>query len=152
MNNLRSEGIDYLNQKPQIIIHKVFNESCKDVWQALTDKQALSNWLMQTEDFELIIGHKFQFKTTPRGKFDGIISCEVINFKENNELIYTWKAADMLEPTYVKWTIKIIESNETMLKLEHYGFEGFKGWLTKHMLNAGWKRILNKKLKNFLTK
>ena len=34
------------------------------VWQALTDRRALSSWMMDN-DFEACLGHQFQFQSCP---------------------------------------------------------------------------------------
>lgn len=146
-NNL---SIDQVSTKPQIVIKRKFNASRTKVWHALTDKKALSTWLMDTTDFELIHGHRFQFSTTPRGKFDGIIKCEVLHIDEPDSLTYSWKANEMKQPTIVKWTLTSLDDVTTLIILEHYGFIGFNGWMTKAMLGAGWKRLLRKKLSNYL--
>lgn len=137
--------------KPQIVIKRVFKYPVEQVWQSISDKEALSDWLMETTDFELKKDHHFKFTTEPRGNFDGKISCQLINFVEHSELYYSWQASSMAEPTYVRWTLKEIEKDKTFVKLEHYGFEGFSGWFTKQMLNFGWKRLLSKKLSQYLS-
>ena len=47
------------------------------VWEAITDPDAISDWLMPT-DFAPRLGHKFQFRTKPEPGFDGIVNCEVM--------------------------------------------------------------------------
>lgn len=151
MQSTKDQKEKGIHPKPQIVIKKIFNQPLHKVWDSISDKTALSKWLMKTNDFELTVNHEFLFTTEPRGNFDGKIKCKVISFKENEELYYSWKAAGMIEPTYVRWTIKEIGKNETSLQLEHFGFQGFKGWMTKHLLNAGWKKLLTKKLLNYLS-
>lgn len=147
----KSQSNKESSHKAQIVIKKVFKQEATIVWDSISNKEALSNWLMKTDDFELKLGHRFMFTTEARGNFDGKINCQIISFTENEELTYSWKAADMIEPTIVRWSIKEINPNETFLQLEHYGFQGFKGWLTRQFLNMGWKKLLSKKLQNYLS-
>lgn len=132
--------------KQQIEIKRVYYYPIETVWSALTDKQALSDWLMETTDFELTIGHSFQLKTKPQGSFDGIINCKILSFEVPNSISYSWQSNGMRNPTQVTWVLKSISKNETILNLSHNGFEGVSGWLTQQMLNFGWKSLLSKKL------
>lgn len=136
--------------KQQIEIKKVYKYPIEVVWSALTDKEALSDWLMETIDFELIVGHSFQLKTKPQGSFDGILNCKVLSFEIPNNISYSWQSNGMKNPTQVNWELKSTNENETLLKLSHNGFEGVSGWLTQQMLNFGWKSLLSKKLLNYL--
>jgi len=136
--------------KRQIEIKRTYKFPIEAVWLALTTKEALTDWLMETTDFELSVGHAFQLKTKPQGNFDGILNCKILSFKAPNTISYSWQANGMKNPTQVKWLLKSIGENETMLTLCHNGFEGVNGWFTKQMLNFGWKRLLSKKLKTYL--
>ena len=138
--------------KPQIVIKKSFNHPVEKVWYALTDAEALSTWLMETNGFSMNPGSKFQFKTTPRGKFDGIVDCEILEVDQPHMIQYSWKAKGMKQPTLVTWKLKPIHKSKTMLTLSHNGFVGMDGWLTKTMLNFGWKKLLHKKLRTYLLK
>lgn len=137
-------------QKPQIQIKRVYKHALEKIWTALTTKEALSEWLMETKDFELELGKKFQFKTKPQGGFDGIIHCEILAIEQPNMISYSWQSKDMKNPTIVIWHLKQLSKNETVVNLSHNGFEGFSGWVTKQILNFGWKKLLSKKLKKHL--
>lgn len=134
----------------QIEIKKIYKYPIEAVWAALTDKKALSEWLMKTTDFELSVGHQFQLETKPQGNFDGIIKCKILFIKAPNTISYSWQSNGMLNPTKITWTLKRLNEDETMLHLSHNGFEGVSGWLTRQMLNFGWKGLLSKKLLNYL--
>lgn len=136
--------------KPQICIRRKYKYPISKVWSAITTKEALSAWLMETDNFDLEIGAKFILKTIPRGNFDGIIHCTVLGIREYNFISYSWLSNGMKVPTTVTWNLKELNNNETLLTLSHDGFVGFDGWITKTMLSFGWKRLLKKKLKKHL--
>lgn len=121
------------------------------VWLALTDKDALSKWLMPT-DFEPVPGHKFQFKTKPQGNFDGIVNCEVLEIVKHKKLSYSWSTGKSLH-TVVSFVLTDL-GEKTQLEFEHKGFEGFLNRLiARNILAAGWKRkILVKLLPQYLAK
>lgn len=137
--------------KPQIHIKKVYKHPIEKIWKALTTKEALTEWLMQAEDFALESGKTFQFRDKPQGGWDGIVNCQVLEFNQPNFLAYSWQANGMKHPTIVQWELRKISDNETSLTLSHSGFEGLGGWFTRQILHFGWKGMLNKKLAKHLT-
>ena len=60
-----------------IKVDREYDAPVEAVWAALTDKAALSEWLMPC-NFEPILGFEFEFRTKPSPGFDGIVSCKVL--------------------------------------------------------------------------
>lgn len=137
-------------QKPQILIKRTYAHNIQKIWEAITTKEALSEWLMETQDFSLQQDAKFQFRTKPQGNFDGIIDCQVLSIDPPNTFVYSWNNASFKKSTTVQWQLRALNDHETMLTLSHSGFEGFSGWITKQILRSGWKKLLSKKLLNYL--
>lgn len=137
-------------QKPQIQIKRVYKHPAEKVWTALTSPDALADWLMKTVDFKLEVGTTFQFEDKPQGGWDGIVHCKILSLDQPHSISYSWQASGMKNPTTVNWQIKEIAPNETLLTLSHNGFEGVSGWVTKQILNFGWKGMLKKKLTKHL--
>lgn len=118
-----------------------------DVWRALTDPAALTQWLMRN-DFVPQVGQEFSFKDTPRGGWDGIVRCRVLELVPGQRLSYTWKS-DALDTT-VTWTVRP-EGAGTRLTLEHTGFRGFKAFLVGTLMQRGWRgTLLGKRLPGVL--
>jgi uncharacterized protein YndB with AHSA1/START domain len=96
------------------------------VWQALTDSDTLSRWMMfKSNDFQPVVGHAFQFRDAPG--YEGIIHCEVIEVDEPNRLSYTWESnqvgpSNLKQSTVVTWTLTETEGGATRLHLEQSGF------------------------------
>lgn len=129
---------------------KTYNHPVELVWKALTDKEAMSQWLMPC-DFEPIVGHKFQFTTKPYPGFDGITSCEVLKLEENKLLSFSWSGGS-LENSIV--TFKLDQKDgKTILDFEHSGFEGFvNSVIVRRILSNGWKKkILAVNLPQYLS-
>jgi len=115
----------------------------EQVWQALTQREALALWLMPN-DFAPIVGHRFQFHTKPAPGFDGIVQCEVLEVLPPTRLVYTWIGGGV--DTTLTWTLKR-NVNGTQLMLDHNGFEGLRGLFVSKILGSGWNsRILRKNL------
>ena len=59
--------------KRNLIFDEVYPHPIERVWRALTDSEAMTDWLMPN-DFEPKIGHKFRFHTKPAPGFDGTVN------------------------------------------------------------------------------
>lgn len=134
-----------------IKINRFYPYAIEKVWAAITDADALSEWLMPTEDFVLKKDHQFKFKTKPSPGFDGIVHCKIIDIHVPNQITYHWQGGNMKQPTTVLWKLKQIEDG-TVVELQHTGFEGLNGLIVRTILSFGWKSLLGKKLSAFLNK
>lgn len=110
------------------------------VWRAVTESEAIAAWLMPN-DFEPVVGRKFQFRTKPQGGWDGIVDCEVLRVDPPRELAYSWKG-DALD-TVLTISLEPIASG-TRLRLAHSGFRGFKAVLISLLMGSGWGSITRK--------
>jgi uncharacterized protein YndB with AHSA1/START domain len=120
-------------------IEVVYPHPPAKVWRALTDRRALSEWLMDN-DFEPRLGHRFQFRTKPQPGFNGIVDCEVTALNEPRKLAYTWGSGPYTGMV-VTWTLEELAEG-TRLRLEHTGFRGLKGFFLSRILGSGWGRML----------
>ena len=107
----------------------------EDVWWALTDPVALGEWLMPN-DFEPVVGHRFQFRTKPAPGFDGIVWCEVLRLERPHLLSYSWRGGGI--DTVVTFTLESVQGG-TAVRLEHRGFDGIRGLMVSFILGSGWK-------------
>jgi uncharacterized protein YndB with AHSA1/START domain len=105
------------------------------VWRALTDSAAIAQWLMPN-NFQPVVGHKFQFRTKRRPGFDGIVNCEVLELVPPRKLAYSWEGGRMR--TVVTYTLEAVPEG-TRLLFDHTGFRGLRGLLVSQMLGNGWK-------------
>ncbi len=113
------------------------------VWRALTDSAAIAKWLMPN-DFQPMVGHKFQFRTKPRPGFDGVVNCEVLELEPPRKLVYSWKGGGL--DTTVTYFLEPAPEG-TRLRFDHAGFRGLRGLMVSRMLGNGWKsRVLARHL------
>lgn len=130
------------------ILHsKQLNHAPKVVWKYISTKEFLSEWLMET-DFELKVGHEFQFWTKPKFSlgFDGRVYCKVLEFKENESLKFSWKGGigDKVNlDTIVTLTI-IPNASGCELRLEQSGFKAIKNAIPYFIMGKGWVKILDR--------
>lgn len=129
----------------------MYNHPIAKVWEAITNKDALSEWLMEC-NLKLEMGNEFQFKTDPYPGFDGTVNCKVIELDPMQTFAYTWSGGN-LKDTVVRFSLSE-KGGQTELQFEHSGFEGFlNNLIAKNILGRGWKRkLLRTKLVNYLSK
>jgi uncharacterized protein YndB with AHSA1/START domain len=129
----------------------VYDHPIEDVWEALTHKEAMSEWLMPC-DIEPVVGHRFQFKTKSYPGFNGIVNCEVLEVVPNKKLSFSWSGGS-LKNTTVTFELTSL-GDKTRLNFEHSGFEGFfNRFIVSRILASGWRnKILTVLLPKYLNK
>src|ERR1700739_4385312 len=83
-------------------IEKVSPPQPEKRWRALTENPLIAQWMMKN-DFEPVVGRKFQFRSEPVPNWDGVIDCEVLIIDRLKQLSYSWRTmgADFV----VLWTL-----------------------------------------------
>ena len=112
------------------------------IWRALTTPELISEWLMKN-DFQPVVGHRFQFRATPMPGWSGMTNCEVIEADPPRRLVYRWGDGSESESglrTVVTWTLSPVDGG-TLVRMEQSGFRpqdeaGYRG------MGGGWPRIL----------
>jgi uncharacterized protein YndB with AHSA1/START domain len=132
-----------------LVIKWYFPHPPEKVWECLTTPELISQWLMKN-DFQPVVGHKFQFQTKPIPKmgFDGIVYCEVLEIIPNKKLVYSWKVGPkpgvIALDTILTWTLSP-EGEGTKMVLEHAGFKGLKNFITSIFMEKGWKKGVSRR-------
>lgn len=122
------------------------------VWQAIATREALSEWLMQT-DFEPTVGKSFRFVAQPMKGWRGYVECEVLEVVEHQRLVYSWQGMPEHHITTVTYELKP-QKGGTLLVAQHDGFDQSHGFLAgimlRAMLKAGWKKMFKRLLPQVL--
>ncbi|HZS48716.1 MAG TPA: SRPBCC domain-containing protein [Blastocatellia bacterium] len=127
--------------KRNLFFEETYPYPIERVWRAISDSAAIADWLMPN-DFQPVLGHKFQFRSKPQPGWDGIVHCEVIDLDPPRRLGITWKSANSVD-TVVTFTLESVPDG-TRLRLEHTGFSGLKAVMISYILGSGWKDIVRK--------
>jgi len=127
--------------KRSIRYEKTFPHPPEKLWQLISDRHILSEWLMPN-DLEPIVGHKFRFTTKPGPGFDGIVYCEILEAVPPKSLVYSWTGGPV-KNSKVAWTLTATEQG-THLLFEHTGFEGLAPVAISFLLARGWKKNIYK--------
>jgi uncharacterized protein YndB with AHSA1/START domain len=88
------------------------------IWRALTEGKLMEEWLMKN-DFQPVVGHRFQFRATPAPNWSGVIDCEVLLVDPISRLSYGWGALGL--ESVVAWTLTPTAGG-THVRMEHSGF------------------------------
>ena len=88
------------------------------VWDALTDPDALSEWLMPATDFAPERGRRFRLHPSPDAA--DAVECQVTEAEPARRRSYTWRAAASGRPAgRVTWTLTPTERGGTRLRIVH---------------------------------
>lgn len=114
-----------------------------DVWRALTDRDALAEWLFPN-DFAPRVGHRFSFRSraNPKAGFDGRIRCEVLECDAPSSLVYSWSAYGV--DTRVSYRLEP-DGEGTRLYFEQSGFDFSQpgGGAARKGAEHAWKKVFS---------
>ncbi len=110
-----------------LVVERVMPHPPEKIWRALTQAALIEEWLMQN-DFEPVVGHRFNFRSRPNANWNGVVDCEVVAVEPNQRLSYTWNVSGE-------------EEGGTHLRMEQSGFRlqdkgNYQG------ANYGWQKFL----------
>jgi uncharacterized protein YndB with AHSA1/START domain len=100
-----------------VVLEMFYAHPPERVWQALTDRRALSVWMMNN-DFEAELRHRFRFQSHPLPGLEVTIYCEVLEVEAPKRLVYSWKEHPLDEVSRVIWTLSAVEGG-TQVRLQH---------------------------------
>ena len=120
-----------------LVVERVFPHPPEKLWRALTETPLITQWLMNN-DFEPVVGRRFQFRADPVPNWNGIIDSEVLIVEPLKQLSYRWNSLGL--DSVVLWTLTPAEGG-THVRMEHSGFrpdqqQAFGG------AKYGWQRFL----------
>ena len=112
------------------------------VWKALTDADAITEWLMVVDGFKPEVGTKFTL-SDPRAQgqgWSGKIDCEVLEVQEPTRFRYSWNSTDIPGfSTTVTYTLENADGG-TKLRMEQSGFDNITEGKERFLAGAdfGW--------------
>jgi uncharacterized protein YndB with AHSA1/START domain len=120
-----------------LVIERVFPHPPEKLWRALTESPLIAQWLLKN-DFEPVVGRKFQFRADPVPNWNGVVDCEVLIVDPLKQLSYSWGSLGL--GSVVLFTLTPAEGG-THVRMEQSGFRpdqeaAYKG------ANYGWQKFL----------
>ena len=107
-----------------IVVERVMPHPPEKIWRVLTQGPLIEEWLMKN-DFQPVVGHRFNFRADPMPQWNGVTDCEVLVVEPYKRLSYSWnasgdEAANGLK-TVVTWTLTPTKGG-THVRMEQSGF------------------------------
>ena len=121
-----------------LVIEKEMAHPPEKIWRALTQGALIKEWLMDN-DFQPVVGHKFNFRSTPNPHWDGIVHSEVLAVEPNRKLSYTWSSLGLV--TVVVWTLTATGGG-TLVRMEQSGFRADQDQAYQGA-NYGWRKFVS---------
>ncbi|WP_312360279.1 SRPBCC domain-containing protein [Ensifer sp.] len=132
-----------------IVVDEVFPHPPETIWKTLTSGALMSRWIMAPTGFEPVEGNRFTFQTTPAGRWDGVIHCQVLEVRPHERFVYAWKGGHETNAGYgsrldtiVTWTLSKVDSG-TRLRLVHSGFITPRNDTAFKSMSQGWTKVLS---------
>src|SRR5271155_2860455 len=97
-----------------LVIEREIPHPPEKIWRALTQGPLIEEWLMDN-DFQPVVGHRFNFRATPMPNWNGVIDCEVLVVEPNKKLSYNWGSSGL--NSVVVWTL-IATKDGTLVRME----------------------------------
>ena len=122
-----------------LVIEREMPHPAEKIWRALTQEPLIEEWLMKN-DFQPVVGNRFNFRSTPVPNWDGVINGEVLVLEPHSRLSYSW--ATMGSTSVVTWILTPTKDG-THLRMEQTGFRSeedanYKG------ATYGWTKFIGK--------
>jgi uncharacterized protein YndB with AHSA1/START domain len=134
----------------EIVVDEVFPHAPGTIWKTLTTGSLVGRWLrMMPSGFELVVGNRFTYQTTPASAWDGVIHCEVLEVVEDQRFVYSWKGGDSSNDgkygsaldTVVTLTLEAVEGG-TRLRVVHAGFVVPRNDAAYRGMSEGWSQVV----------
>jgi uncharacterized protein YndB with AHSA1/START domain len=111
------------NETPtSLVVERTFPHPPEKLWRALTESPLLAQWMMNN-DFQPVVGSRFQFRADPAPNWNGIVDCEVLAIDPLKQLSYSWGVGPA--EYGLQWTVLFtLEPAEggTHVRMEQSGF------------------------------
>ncbi len=120
-----------------VVIEREMPYPPEKIWRALTEGALIKEWLLDN-DFQPVLGHRFDFRAPPMPQWNGIIDCEVLVIEPNKKLSYSWGSMGL--ESVVVFTLAATKGG-TLVRMEQSGFRpdqetAYKG------ANYGWQKFI----------
>ncbi len=123
-----------------IQIERLFPHLPELVWRALTDPDAIAQWLAPTT-FRPVVGTHFMFEAPGNSTGVNALDAEVTVVEEPRRLAYTLTMPSAKHATTVTWTLTP-QDGDTLVLLEHTGFSGVFDLVIAQVFEYAWQKLL----------
>ena len=101
-----------------VVVEREIPHPPEKVWRALTQQHLIAEWLM-ANDFQPVLGHRFNLRWEAPNGMSGVIDAEVLTLEPPRVLAYSWSSMGV--DSVVTLTLTPTAAG-THLKMEQSGF------------------------------
>jgi uncharacterized protein YndB with AHSA1/START domain len=119
---MNDSGTDAAEGTRTLVIERVFPHPPEKLWRALTESPLIAQWMMNN-DFEPVVGRKFQFRAEPKPNWNGVVDCEVLVVEPLQRLSYNWGTGG--SESGLQWVVLFTltpAEGGTRVRMEQSGF------------------------------
>jgi len=134
----------------EIVVDQEFPHAPGIIWKTLTTGALIARWLrMPSSGFEPVVGNRFTYQTTPAGKWDGTIRCEVLEVIPNERLVYAWRGGHEENEGYGSKLDTVVTltltktAGGTRLRVVHSGFVLPRNETAYRGMSGGWSQVVS---------
>jgi uncharacterized protein YndB with AHSA1/START domain len=127
-----------------LVIERELPHPPEKVWRALTQGPLIAEWMM-TNDFQPVVGHRFNFRAAPSPHWNGVVDCEVLVVEPCKRLSYSWNTSGEEVvgglKTVVTWTLTPTKGG-VVVRMKQSGFRP-RDDTAYHGAGYGWQRFMS---------
>lgn len=135
-----------------IIISQLFDCGITEVWNALSNEDALKTWYFPVQNYTFEVGKTFSFYESDYSQ-NFLHKCEFLRIEPMKIIEHTWAYPHYSKGVSVlKWEISQ-EGNKTKVQITHSGTENLADAghdFKRSNFEKGWNAILKTQLRNYL--
>jgi uncharacterized protein YndB with AHSA1/START domain len=120
-----------------LVIERVFPHPPEKLWRALTESSLLGQWMMKN-NFEPVVGHRFQFHSDLASDWKYVLDCKVLVVDPPLRLSYTWSPSTDGPEMVVLLTLAPADGG-TCLRMEQSAIPDERG---KTWADYSWQKFL----------
>jgi len=121
-----------------LVIEREMPHPPEKIWRALTESPLIEEWLMKN-DFQPVVGHRFNFRATPMPNWNGVVDGEILVVEPNSRLSYSWGSMGL--KSVVTWTLTPTKGG-THVRMEQSGFGSEEDGYYKGA-SYGWQKFIS---------
>ena len=141
-------------ERPPIILEKKVSVSIDEAWKLWTEREKIESWLTGAANLEVKVGGLYELFWEPEHpERNSTIGCKILELEPHRLISFQWKGptqfADIMNkaplPTWVRVTFSNFEKNQTIIRLEHFGWKSEPKWVEAQKWQANaWLQALSK--------
>ena len=128
--------------KFEVEVARHYPHAIADVWDAITTNEGVSDWLLETNDFEAEIGHHFEMTCLDDAGNLDVYRCQVLEIDPPNRMVWSWILAGKEDEglTEVEFRLTATDTG-TRVRLLH---RGDRDQATIDRFKSGWPYKLDR--------